>query len=166
MNFLSPKLRPREIDYYSYSAISLIAISILLFFMTSLLAYYKDSSSLSDVTDRIDEIKSTSAHLVETRREIEASNAKLSFLHDFQLQRNRHIAILNEVSTTLPKDAWLTSYLSDEKGVVELEGYARRSASIIAPFENSEMFRNVEFTSPVTVRDGKERFSLKMQVVK
>jgi len=166
MNFLSGRLRPRQVDYFTYTAASLAGLCILLFFMTSLLAYYKDSSSLSHITRRINEIKSTSSSLVETRREIEASNAKLAFLHEFQLERNRHIAILNEVSITLPKNAWLTSYLSDEKGTVELEGYARSSAAIIAPFENSAMFKDVEFTSPVTVRDGRERFSIKMQVVK
>lgn len=166
MNFLSTRLRPTKVNYYTYAIASLAGLAIFLFFMTSLLAYYKDSASLDDITDRINEIKSTSSHLVETKRRTEALNAKLEFLRSFQLERNLQIAILNEVSSTLPKEAWLTNYLSDEKGVVELEGYAKRSAAIIAPFENSKMFQDVEFTSPVTVREGKERFSIKMKVVK
>jgi Tfp pilus assembly protein PilN len=166
MNFLSDQLKPRKVDYYTYGVAALAGLAILLFFTTSLLAYYKDRSTLSEVTDRINEIKSTSSRLVETKRETEAINAQLSFLHSFQLERNRHIAILNAVSTTLPKDAWLTNFLSDEKDTVEIEGYAKRSAAIIAPFENSEMFSDVEFTCPVTVRKGKERFCIKMKVVK
>jgi hypothetical protein len=166
LNFLSRSLRPRQRDYYTYAIASLAGTAVTLFFITSLLAYYKDYAALSRITKRIDEIKSTSSQLVETRRETELLNAKLEFLDAFQRERNRHIAILNEVSVTLPKDAWLTNYLSDEKDMVELEGYARRSASIIAPFENSNMFREVEFTSPVIVRQGKERFSIKMKVVK
>ncbi len=60
-------------------------------------------------------------------------------------------------------DAYLTSVSADEKGKVEIEGFAKRAAGIIGPLEKSPLFKDVEFVSPVTVREGMERFSLRMQ---
>jgi len=164
MNFLPESMKHKPTNYYLYAVGALSFLAILIFFLTSIEAYYKDYSALNRTMERISEIKSTSSRLVETKRETEALNEKLRFLNSFQSKRNRHIELLKQVSATLPKDAWLTGYNADDKGTIELEGYARRSAAIIAPFEKHKMFKNIQFTSPVTVREGKERFSIKMEV--
>ncbi len=74
------------------------------------------------------------------------------------------IRILVELSGILPKNAWLTSLSADEQGKLEIEGFADKAADIIPPLENSPMFKDVEFSSPVTMREGLERFSLKMLI--
>lgn len=164
MDFTPDELKTPAVDYYTYAVAALATASVLLFFSTSVLSYYKDYSALKKVQARTEEIQSTSRELVEMRKKMEEIDRKRQFLYTFKLRRNRQIDILKQLSVILPDDAWLTGFASGEKGKVELDGYARRSAEIIGPLENSSLFRNVEFSSPVTVRQGKERFSIRMEV--
>lgn len=164
LDFTPAELRTRKADYYAYAIGFLAVLSVVLFFSTSLLAYYKDYAALRKVQARVAEIRSTSRDLVETRKKLEDINRKTQVLFEFKRKRNRQIEILRQLSIILPRDAWLTGFNSGEKGTVEIEGYAKRSAEIIEPLENSPLFKNVAFSSPVTVRGGKERFSIKMEL--
>lgn len=163
MDFIPEEFRPERFDPYPLSVGALCVLCVLLFFGTTLLAYYKDHSTLRDIESRITEIKTTASELMETKKELDTIAEKRQFLLNFQPKRNIHINVLKQISMILPKNAWLTRFTTDEKGKVSIQGFAKRSAKIIAPLEESPMFRNVEFSSPVTVRDGKERFAITME---
>jgi len=166
LEFAPPELSARKPRYYNYAIAGLSALAVVLFLATTLLAYYKERSALSEIEARMEEIKSTARELMETQREIEAAGERKRFLLDFQSRRNRNIRVLRQLSALLPEGAWLTNFSADDKGRVEIQGYADKTAGIIGPLENSETFRNVEFSSPVIVRAGKERFAIKMEVEK
>lgn len=162
LDFTPVQFKSFSPGHFIYAVTSLIILSVLILFLTPSVAYYKDRAALNNVRGRIEDIKSTASSLVETKKELEAIDERLRFLHEFQKNRNRHINILEELSGLFPKDAWLENFHSDHEGKVEIEGFAKRAADIVAPLENSALFKNVEFTSPVTIREGKERFSIKM----
>lgn len=164
LDFVPEEFAGRKFNYYPYALVSLCALSVLFFFSTSLLSYYKDYSALKEVDARIDRIQATASELLQTKKELEAIEDKRWLLLDFQKTRNRHIEIIRHLSSILPGDAWLTSFSSDEKGKVAIQGRARRTAAIISPLEKSEMFKNVELSSPVTVRGTVERFSIRMEI--
>jgi general secretion pathway protein L len=164
MNFAAAEFQPRKTDYAFYVSVVLAAVTVLLFFSTTLLAYYKDYSILKRVQREIAEIKTAASGLLDMRRELEEIDRKRQFLYAFRLKKNSHIQILSELSKILPRDAWLTGFSSDEKGTVKIDGFARRTADIIPPLENSPLFRKVEFSSPVSVREGQERFSITMEI--
>jgi general secretion pathway protein L len=164
MNFASSEFRPRKADYAIFTSVALATVTVSLFFSTALLAYYKDYSALKRVQQEIAEIKTAASGFLDMRKELEEIDRKRQFLFAFRIKKNSHIEILSELSTVLPRDAWLTGFSSDEKGVVKIDGFARRTADIIPPLENSLLFRKVEFSSPVSVREGQERFSITMEI--
>jgi Tfp pilus assembly protein PilN len=137
---------------------------VVIFFATSILAYIKDYRAMTWAQDRTAEIKTSTRELIAMNREVESNIKKLDFLYEFRNGKNRKIDIVSELSNVMPRDAWLTSLSADENGKIEIGGFARRAADIIGPIERSDLFENVEFSSPVTVSSGLERFSLKMRV--
>ena len=164
LDFVPAELVAARTDYYPYVIAAMCAAALLLFFMTSTLSYYKDYRALRLVNLKITKIKNSTKGLIETRNKTDTALEKVRFLKDFQEKKNRKIKIISELSDLMPRDAWLIGLSADEKGKVTIEGYARRTASVIEPLEKSPLFSDVEFTSPVTVREGKERFSLSMRV--
>jgi Tfp pilus assembly protein PilN len=164
LNFTPAELVRARRDYYPTALAALCGLAVLLFFSTAWLSYYKDLRALRTLERKVEQIKATSSELMDARREFEGIDERRRFLLHFQQRRNRHIAILQRMSGLLPEDAWLTHYVSSDKGRIELQGFAKRSAEIIAPLENSDMFRNVEFSSPVTVRNNQERFAIRMEL--
>jgi general secretion pathway protein L len=163
-NFVPAEFSTPKKDFYPYALVLLCAACVSIFFLTTVLAYVKDYRALKSVNTRIERIKAETREVIETERKVSAANEKLRFLREFQYKKNAHIKVLAELSKLLPKTAWLTSISVDEQGKIEIEGVANRAADIISPIENSTLFQNVEFSSPVTVKGGTERFSLKMQI--
>ncbi len=157
--FITPKK-----DYYPYALVLLCAICVAIFFSTSVLAYIKDYRALKFVDRRIEELRSETREVIESERKVSSAQENLRFLAKFKSGKNMKIRILVELSGILPKNAWLTSLSADEQGKLEIEGFADKAADIIPPLENSPMFKDVEFSSPVTMREGLERFSLKMLI--
>ncbi len=164
MDFTPPELVPKKTNHLPVAMAVLAASCVAVFFLTSLLAYYKDYSALSSVQGRLSEIQTSSKGLVEIKQETEALQKRLSYLRDFQARSNRHILILRRLSRILPSSAWLTSFTANDNATVEIEGFAKRTADIIRPLEQSDEFREVEFATPVTIREGRERFSIQMKV--
>jgi Tfp pilus assembly protein PilN len=78
--------------------------------------------------------------------------------HDFNLEA------LLELARVLPPDCWIASYNS-QGGSVTLSGFAASASAVQKVLEESPVFEDVEFSSPVT-RDaaGKDRFSIKASI--
>jgi hypothetical protein len=154
---------PRK-DYYPYALVLLCAACVAIFFSTTVLAYIKDYRALKYVNNRIEELRTETREVIESERKVSAAQENFRFLLKFKYGKNTKIRILAELSGILPRNAWLTSLSTDEQGKVEIEGFADKAADIIPPLENSPLFKDVEFSSPVTVKEGLEQFSLKMKV--
>jgi hypothetical protein len=164
MDFVPPEFAVPKKDYYPAIIVALCSACVVIFFATSILAYIKDYRAMTWAQDRTAEIKTSTRELIAMNREVESNIKKLDFLYEFRNGKNRKIDIVSELSNVMPRDAWLTSLSADENGKIEIGGFARRAADIIGPIERSDLFENVEFSSPVTVSSGLERFSLKMRV--
>jgi Tfp pilus assembly protein PilN len=68
--------------------------------------------------------------------------------------------MLQELTDTMPADAWLTN-LSVDRGGLELAGFANAAAQLIPLLEASPSLERVEFTSPVTKGRDREQFRLR-----
>lgn len=103
---------------------------------------------------------------VETlKKENDALAAELGTIEGFKKDRLMSIAILKELTTVLPKTAWLTRTRITES-TVDLEGYASSATEVLPKLESSPYFRKVEFASP-TFRDARmnsDRFVIKMEI--
>jgi Tfp pilus assembly protein PilN len=79
-------------------------------------------------------------------------------------ERRRSASFLHELTQVIPPDAYLTTFRvrSDR---IELEGFARSASDLIPLIEKSALFKNPQFTSPVTkVQNNQERFSLTTEI--
>ena len=164
LDFTPPELVTEKTNRLPHVMAGLAVLCVLVFFLTSVLAYNRDSSALVSVQERLAEIRTSSEGLVEIKRETDVLHGQIGFLREFRAKSNRHIHLLNRLSRILPESAWLTSFTANDSDSVEIEGFARRTAKIIRPLELSEEFSDVEFSTPITVRDDMERFSIKMGV--
>jgi len=99
------------------------------------------------------------------KKEIENINKEIASIHNFKTGKPMAINILRELTTILPKTAWLTRLrISETK--VEMEGYAGSATGILAKLESSPYFTKAEFASP-TFRDTRlnaDRFNIKMEI--
>ncbi|TAL26520.1 MAG: hypothetical protein EPN94_03075 [Nitrospirae bacterium] len=164
MNFMPAGLLPEKKDYYPYAIAAMTALAVVIFFFTEIYSYYKDYAALHAVEKKIEQIKSAASGPLETRKKMETIYEKRKLLHEFQGKRNLNIKALTELSRFLPKDTWLVSMSVDEKGKVDIEGFAKRASGIIEPLSKSKFFKKVEFVSPIISQDGQERFSIRMEI--
>ena len=99
------------------------------------------------------------------RKEVDALTSEVSTINDFKAARPTALNIIKELTTILPKSAWLTR-IRITGTTVELEGYASSATELLPILEASKYFTKAEFASP-TFRDARlnsERFSIKMEI--
>jgi general secretion pathway protein L len=77
---------------------------------------------------------------------------------------NRHsVDYLREVTDLLPDDAYLTTFRL--RGTqVQLDGFARAASELIPKLEESKHFKDVKFASPTTKVQGRDRFSIALEI--
>ena len=75
-----------------------------------------------------------------------------------------HIQVLAEITGILPADSWIMSFNIDEKGFIELKGFADDATKMVEILEESEMFRNAGFSGPMLKSGDKTRYSVKMEL--
>jgi Tfp pilus assembly protein PilN len=99
-----------------------------------------------------------------TKRE-EQNRALLAKLQTLEKSRASSVlAYLRDMTTRVPSAAYLTTfrYKGDR---IEIDGIADNAAALISLLEQSQYFKNVEFTAPTTkYLQDQERFSLKMEL--
>jgi len=79
-------------------------------------------------------------------------------------QDRRTVHYLKELTDKIPADAYLTT-LRYRNNRVEMDGFATKSSELIQILENSPMFKNAQFTSPITQgQGGQERFSIVAEI--
>ncbi len=110
---------------------------------------------------RKDEVKKVEA----LKKETETLNNEIATITNFKEKRPMALNIIKELTTILPKNAWLSRARITET-TVELEGYASSATGLLSKLEASPYLRKVEFASP-TFRDTRinaDRFSIKMEI--
>jgi Tfp pilus assembly protein PilN len=153
-------------DYYNYALSYLAAAALCFFLFTPVAAYFKVARAERQVNREMDSLKSTAHELVEIRRDLEGIKRKKEFLLAAKAQMNGPIRAFAAMSAALPRESWLWNFSMDEKGKIEIKGFAKSAAQLIKPLEDSPLFKNVEFSAPVQAREGWERFSIKMEMEK
>jgi len=168
INLIPPELRPRRKK--SMRKLFIGAVVCLLFCCIAALAVRWDMA-------RSVEQKKTAATVSRLAREY-----KLVEAHRDDLARNEKLYqsamliessdagklnILRELTEIIPEDAWLTEFnYRDDRREIRLSGYALSASQLLPMLEQSGLFENVRFTSPITTdrRSKKEQFRLEMQV--
>ncbi|MFZ2198072.1 MAG: PilN domain-containing protein [Thermodesulfovibrionales bacterium] len=111
-------------------------------------------------------LKKEEAKKVEAlKKEAESLREKITAIDNFKHDRIMTINILRELSSILPKNAWL-SRARIASSSVDIEGYAGKATELLPKLEASKYFRKVEFSSPI-MKDARmtaEKFNIKMEI--
>lgn len=164
LNFLPPEMMKPKRDYYPFLIGGVAVASVVLFLLTGFVSYFKDRRALDGVEAEISAIKERSSGVIDARKRLDHVLDDRRIVIDFQNKSNHAIRAMSELSSVLPKDAWLLSLSIDEKGRVEIEGFAKRTSEVLIALEKSKVFSNLAFSAPIISREGKERFAIRMEV--
>jgi len=76
-----------------------------------------------------------------------------------------NVQVLGEMATLLPDDTWLNS-LEIKQGTIRIQGESDAASQLISLLEESPLFEQTSFTSPVTQnsRTNKERFAISSSI--
>lgn len=163
MNFIPEEISAKRADYYPYAVGGLIAATLLLFLLTGVVGHMKDLKALRDVEERRSAIRKQAHGVIEARKKLDLMRNDIKAIDGFVRGCGVVTRSLGELSRTIPDNAWLVNMSIDDKGKIEIEGLGRRTSDLVMALEKSKAFSNVGFSAPVTVKDGEERFSLKME---
>ncbi|MDA8083485.1 MAG: hypothetical protein M0024_07505 [Nitrospiraceae bacterium] len=154
----------RQWHYFPRASAAIGAAAISVYLLTGLMIYYKDSSALTEIETRRTAIRSRASGLLEAKKKLDALDSSRRVLSEFRGRSTVAVGALAGLSEILPKEAWLISLTVDEKGKIEMEGFAARSSSVVMALEKSHLFRDIAYSAPIITKDGEERFALKMEM--
>jgi general secretion pathway protein L len=113
---------------------------------------------------QVGQAKEAAASVTDLERQIGQAGESLAFL------QNRRdgvppLRVLDELTKLIPEDSWVSQLVTRGRSI-ELTGYSPRASDLISRVENSTMFENPRFRSPITLAaDGSgERFALAFEV--
>lgn len=115
----------------------------------------------SQIAARKDEVKKVEA----LQKDTDALQTEIEMISGFRKAEPITLNIMKEITTILPKTAWITR-MKYSGASVDLEGYASSANEILPKLEASPYLRKVEFSSPTfrDVRMNADRFVVKMEI--
>jgi Tfp pilus assembly protein PilN len=120
---------------------------------------------LQEISTQIEAKKEEARKVEALKKEAESIRTEIAAINNFKHDRIMTLNIIRELTSILPKNAWL-SRAKITTASVDIEGYAATATELLPKLEASTYFRKVEFASP-TIRDAKmnaERFNIKMEI--
>ena len=122
----------------------------------------RDEMTRRDLARQVEEMEPQVAAIKQQEADVRRFQAQIATLTENQ--DRRMVQFLKELTDKIPSDAYLTT-LRYRNGRIEMDGFANKSSDLIQILENSPMFRNAQFTSPITQgQGGQERFSIVAEV--
>ena len=115
LNFLPYEFVKPKKDYYPYIIGGFAAVTILIFFLTGLITWYKDMRALERIEARISVIKSKASGMIEAQKKMDLLQNDRKVMIDFLNRSNRPIRIVSTLSKTLPINAWLINLSIDDR---------------------------------------------------
>jgi len=129
---------------------------------------YPFANQLAQLNRLDDEIAALSPAAIaagKTRDEIANAVRLAGFFSDKRAVVPTQISLLNELTRVIPDDTWL-SRVQVQGTTVRVHGESEGASSLIGLIEDSDMLRDVRFSSPVTKnpRTSNDRFVIEAQI--
>ena len=163
MNLLPRQHYQSKLTYPTLIYPSLVGI---VFLMMLYLPLWRHDSILSNLEGEVATL-STQANEVQSLLDNRNSAlARIQFLEEKQQKTLPTITVLQELTTLLPDDTWLQR-LSITDNQIQFNGESGAASVIIQKLEDSSLFTNVRFQSPVVKNagTGKDRYQVIAELV-
>lgn len=140
----------------------LYGIILLLFGLIAFFTLDRQQQALNQLQSEI-KSRQNAARIIQASAE--RSHKEIAGILALQTYKTKNASVLrvwNEVSRLLPDTAWITD-LKIDKDRIQISGYAETAEILIKKLDQSVLFTDVNFASPVSMDNQKkrERFSLK-----
>jgi general secretion pathway protein L len=138
---------------------------LLLFLAVLIWPVWQEGQAVDVLKNHIKTLEKETRVIEEQQHEIDALRQQTQRLIDIKTQSPALVAVLNELSTLLKDDSWLTHFQFADKRL-QIQGQSPAASSLIGVLESSGFFSNVSFVSPLTQdkATGRERFQISMDV--
>ncbi len=163
INLLPPSAR-RQKKFATYIVYGGIIFFVLSLFVLPVSKLAGQKRHLTRIENRLAEISVMADDLNRVREESRLIMDNVEAMAEMKKSYPSTINILRELTEVIPETAWVVS-LSYANNKITIQGEAESATSVIEAIENSSMFREVRFSSPVTKSGPIDRFTLEAEVV-
>ena len=159
-----PELRTRSRGQFALTA----AAALLLVALAVAAASYpfvREEARAAAVQQRLAAARTKAEAAQKLEQEIDAEKAAANFLVDRKHATPMALDLLAELTRIAPDDTWLSSASYSGKEI-QITGLARSASALLGRFEQSKLFKNAQFRSPVTpdAASGDEHFVISVGV--
>lgn len=166
LNLMPPALRKRPDRRVITLLVILAAINLVLLLSWFGAGMIRQQMTASAMEARISRLKEEVRDLPDIERKVEDARKRIERINNFQDRRPSAVVIVKELTSLVPRTAWLERFQLNGP-TVEIEGFADSASELIPLLESSPLFENVTFLSTISkTREGKERFKIQAQVTR
>ncbi|MBF0559068.1 MAG: pilus assembly protein PilM [Nitrospirae bacterium] len=124
-----------------------------------------ERKKMAEIERQIKLRRSSMKDLDTLSKDIDTAKNQVETVANFKEGSPTALAIIKELTTVLPKSAWLTR-VRTTRSTVEIEGYSPSASELLSRLEASKYLTKAEFSSPTfrDVRMNSDRFSIKMEI--
>jgi len=144
----------------------LAATSFILFLAALYLPLNKQNQYIDELQGELQTARKSAVVLSKLKEEKQSILKQINFLTNKQLQTVNNINILNVVTKLVPDDTWLSRF-SISNNQLQIQGESSNASALIQTLELSDLFKNVQFKSPVirNNRTSKDKFNLSAELI-
>lgn len=127
--------------------------------------FYQREERLLELQQAIGPREMVAEQAQAVRAEIELMESGGQFIYERKTARPATLVLLDELTRLMPDSTWINRFELSGKEL-RVQGESASASALISVLEDSPIFEEVTFTSPVTInpRSRKERFSLTARV--
>lgn len=166
-NLLPPDIRRRKMRWAYIPAAILGVIILLLFAAMGFRQTVQNRMLVSKLEQEIKALNAPVKKVQTLQNEAQALEKKIEFVENLITAKDRNLEVLQELTTILPADTFLTSY-SNRDGTIQLRGLSGSSADLIPKLEKSSLLRDVNQKGGIFKdnQTGKDNFTFEAKLEK
>lgn len=157
----SQRVSRRHVTRIGGPILALLALAVLIGAL-----FYQRDQRIQSLEAEVAGQESVAEQARRLRADIEALEAGGSYIRNLKHAEPPLMVLLDELTRLLPDHTWLSRF-EYQKQELRIQGESSSASELLGMLEQSALFEQVEFSSPVTInpRSRKERFSLTLRVV-
>ena len=148
-NLLPEKDRPKTARTPTLIYSGLISLASILLIATLALPVWFKYQTLQVLTENVQSIEKDAKKVKMQQKEVDAVIKETQELINEKIAMPEVIDILNTLSTIIKDDTFL-AYMQYSEGHIQIQGESPAASGLIAVLEDSDLFNNARFVSPVT----------------
>lgn len=148
-NLLPERLRPKIAKIPQIIDSALISLVFLLLAAVIVLPVWFEYQTVNALTEKVKKVETEAKKIKELQLEIDALMEQTQQLLNEKTNSPSILTMLNTLSNLMKDDTWL-AYLQYADGQLQIQGESPAASTLLQVLENSPVFNNTVFVSPVT----------------